>query len=103
MQVFGLRYRSFVPGWGLHPTLGVQAPVRLVLRHPGHREDYLVTLHEWHPDGVAYPGLPLDLAEASQRRAERVTLEVVPRDSSCAQRAAFAYGLSPFCLDLRCL
>ena len=66
-------------------------------------EDYLVTLHEWHPDGVAYPGLPLDLAEASQRRAERVTLEVVPRDSSCAQRAAFAHGLSPFCLDLRCL
>jgi uncharacterized protein (DUF2126 family) len=103
LQVFGLRYRSFIPTWGLHPTLGVQAPVRLVLRHPGHPEDYLVTLHEWHPDGVAYPGLPPDLAAASQRRAERVTLEVVPRDSTCAQRSAPAHGLSPFCLDLRCL
>ncbi len=103
LQVFGLRYRSFIPTWGLHPTLGVQAPVRLVLRHPDHPEDYLVTLHEWHPDGVAYPGLPLDLAAASQRRAERVTLEVVPRDSTCAQRSAPAHGLSPFCLDLRCL
>jgi hypothetical protein len=29
LGVFGLRYRSFVPGWGLHPALPAQAPLRL--------------------------------------------------------------------------
>jgi uncharacterized protein (DUF2126 family) len=103
LQVFGLRYRSFVPRWGLHPALSAQAPVRLLLRHPGHTADYLVTLHEWHPDGDAYPGLPEDLAAASQRRANRVALEVVPRDPAFDMRSAPAYGLNPYCLDLRCL
>jgi len=103
LQVFGVRYRSFAPTWGLHPTLAPQAPVRLLLRHPGQPMDYRVTLHEWHPDGGAYPGLPEDLAEADRRRAERVALEVVPRDPGFIQRAAPDHGLSPFCLDLRCL
>jgi uncharacterized protein (DUF2126 family) len=96
-----VRYRSFVPTWGLHPALAAQAPVRLLRRHPGHTMDYRVTLHEWRPDGSAYAGLPEDLAAASQRRAERVALEVVPRDSSFAQRAAPDRALGPFCLDLR--
>jgi uncharacterized protein (DUF2126 family) len=103
LQVFGLRYRSFVPTWGLHPAIAAQAPVRLLLRHPDHPMDYWVTLHEWRPDGSAYPGLPEDLAAASQRRAERVALEVVARDSSFTQRAAPEHSLGPFCLDLRWL
>ena len=101
--VFGVRYRSFVPTWGLHPALAAQAPVRLLLRHPGQPMEYRVTLHEWRPDGSAYAGLPEDLAAASQRRAERVALEVVPCDSGFTPRAAPDHGLSPFCLDLRCL
>jgi len=103
LQVFGVRYRSFVPTWGLHPALPAQAPVHLLLRHPGHPMDYRVTLHEWRPDGNAYPGLPEDLAQAAQRRAERVALEVVPRDSGFTQRAKPDHGLGAFCLDLRCL
>jgi uncharacterized protein (DUF2126 family) len=103
VQVFGLRYRSFVPRWGLHPALSAQAPVRMMLRHPGHTADYLVTLHEWHPDGDAYPGLPEDLAAASQRRADRVTREVVPRDPAFGPRPAPPHALGPYCLDLRCL
>ena len=103
LQVFGLRYRSFAPRWGLHPALGAQAPVRLLLRHPGLAADYGVTLHEWHADGEAYPGLPEDLAVASQRRADRVTLEAVPRDPAFLPRGEPAHGLSPCCLDLRCL
>jgi uncharacterized protein (DUF2126 family) len=101
LQVFGVRYRSFVPAWGLHPALDAQTPVRLLLRHPGHAMDYQVTLHEWQPDGGAYAGLPEDLAVASQRRAERVTLEVVPRDAGFTPRAAPEPGLGPYCLDLR--
>jgi uncharacterized protein (DUF2126 family) len=103
LKVFGLRYRSFVPGWGLHPALGSQAPVQLLLRHPARADDYLVTLHEWRPDGEAYPGMPEDLADASRRRAERIILEVLPRDPSLVPRSAPAHGLSPFCLDLRAL
>jgi len=103
LKVFGLRYRSFVPGWGLHPALGAQAPVQLLLRHPDHAADYAITLHEWRPDGEAYAGMPADLAEASQRRADRLTLEVLPHDPALAQRSASAHCLSPFCLDLRCL
>jgi len=103
LKVFGLRYRSFVPGWGLHPALGAQAPVQLLLRHPDHAADYAITLHEWRPDGEAYAGMPADLAEASQRRADRLTLEVLPHDPALVPRFAPAHGLSAFCLDLRCL
>jgi uncharacterized protein (DUF2126 family) len=103
LKVFGLRYRSFVPGWGLHPALDAQAPVQLLLRHPGHAEDYVVTLHEWRADGEAYVGMPEDLDDASQRRADRIILEVLPRDPALTPRSAPAHGLSPFCLDLRAL
>ncbi len=103
LKVFGLRYRSFTPGWGLHPALGTQTPVRLLLRHPADTVDHVVSLHEWHPDGSAYAGLPEDLAEASTRRAERITLDVMPRDTGMALQTAPANGLNPFCLDLRCL
>jgi hypothetical protein len=101
VQVFGVRYRSFVPSWGLHPALPAQAPVRLLLRHPGHAVDHRVSLHEWQPDGGAYTGLPEDLAEASARRAERVALEVVPRDATGTPRAAPGHALGAYCLDLR--
>jgi uncharacterized protein (DUF2126 family) len=103
LKVFGLRYRSFLPGWGLHPALGSQSPLQLLLRHPAHLVDYLVTLHEWRPDGEAYAGVPENLADASQRRAERITLEILPRDPAFEPRSASPNGLGPFCLDLRAL
>jgi uncharacterized protein (DUF2126 family) len=103
LQVFALRYRSFVPTWGLHPTLPAQAPVHLLLRHPEQAMDYQVSLHEWQPDGSAYAGLPEDLAQASQRRAARVALQVVPREAFSTPRAAPEHGLGAYGLDLRCL
>lgn len=103
LKVFGLRYRSFVPGWGLHPALGAQSPVQLLLRHPGHPSDYVVTLHEWRIDGEAYAGPPADLADASQRRADRIIVDVMPRDPAIAPRSVPAHSLGHFCLDLRFL
>lgn len=103
LKVFGLRYRSFVPGWGLHPSLGVQTPIQLLLRHPDLSVDHRVTLHEWRPDGGGYEGLPKDLEEARGRREERVTLEVLPRPPAPDSRSGPIPGLDPFCLDLRSL
>jgi hypothetical protein len=77
--------------------------VRLLLRHPDHKADHVVTLHEWRPDGDAYSGLPEDLAAADRRRADRVTLEVVPRDTAAGLRSAPPHALSTYCLDLRWL
>jgi uncharacterized protein (DUF2126 family) len=101
LEVYGLRYRSFVPTWGLHPALGAQVPVSLQLRQPDLPTDHLVTLHEWPPTGEAYDGLPDDLAEARRRRAERVTVEEIPRTAAFAP--ASPHGLGPYCLDLRVL
>lgn len=103
LKVFGLRYRSYVPAWGLHPALGTQTPVQLLLRHPAESADRLVTLHEWRPGGGAYEGVPQDLDEARGRRQERLTLDVLPRAPGTDSRPGPVGGLDPFCLDLRCL
>lgn len=105
-RVFGLRYRNFVPYWGLHPALPAQGPLSLVLGHPRHGGAYRVTLHEWRPNGEAYPGLPADLEEAACRRAERITTVTFPAEGPL-ERAGNesdpvpAPGLGPYSLDLR--
>lgn len=103
VKVFGLRYRSFVPGWGLHPGLGTQVPVQVSFRHPGTGDARLLTLHEWRPDGGAYPGLPVDLADAARRRAERVAVQAVAGGSQPTAEPGAVRGLGAFCLDLRWL
>ena len=103
LRVFGIRYRCFAPTWGLHPTLGVQAPLRLLLRHAAARLAFRLTLHEWQPQDEAYPGLPADLAEAARRRAERLTLEALPWTDDARPLAAPPHALSPCHLDLRYL
>jgi uncharacterized protein (DUF2126 family) len=107
LKVFGVRYGSFVPRSGLHPTRKVQAPLTLTLRHPDHPAQYLVQLHEWHPEGEAYPGLPKDLNEARERRSERMT--VIREDCTWQpdplQTSIDQYpdqpGLTNYSLDLR--
>lgn len=101
LGVCGLRYRSFVPVAGLHPTLGAQTPLVLELRHragPGLR----ITLHEWRADGADYPGVPADLAEAARRRADRIVLERIDAAPSDLGEGPAAPAES-YCLDLRYL
>lgn len=102
LRVYGLRYRSFAPAWGLHPSLGAQAPVQLSLHHPAHPAGRVVTLHEWHPDNEAYPGLPADLEEAARRRAERVTIREGASVGAPGEEAGAAMrGVGDYCIDLR--
>ncbi|MDO9073900.1 MAG: transglutaminase family protein [Rubrivivax sp.] len=103
LQVFGLRYRRFVPERGLHPGLTAQDPVRLSLRHSDRAEEYRVALHEWHPGGGAYAGLPADLAEAGKRRAERLVVARAERAPAVPELPVPPPGLSAYSLDLRCL
>jgi len=107
LKLFGVRYGSFVPASGLHPTLEVQAPLTLTLRHVDHDTRYVIQLHEWQPDGEAYPGLPADLDEARERRSARVTVVAkdrpgqVPAQESSTDNRRARLGLTDYCLDRR--
>jgi uncharacterized protein (DUF2126 family) len=67
-RIGAVRWRTFVPSPGFHPTLAPTDP--LVLGWRGKR----IALHGWRPDGGAYPDLPADAAEAARRRAARVVV-----------------------------
>lgn len=101
VRLLGLRYRSFVPFLGMHPTLGSQSPLTLTLQHPASATAHRVTLHDWRLDGAPYPGLPEDLDEAARRRQERLVAEAVPAATVPRAAAPPAESLTPWCLDLR--
>jgi uncharacterized protein (DUF2126 family) len=106
LAVFGVRYCSFVPNNGLHPTLVNQTPITVTLRHQQIEEQYVVTLHEWHPDGLAYPGLPSDLEDARERRFARVTMAKENRPAGFlpkpdTETRQIHSGLTPYSLDIR--
>lgn len=107
LKVFGVRYASFAPRSGLHPVLGSQAPLTLTLAHADHDVLYAITLHEWRPDGEAYPGLPVDLQEAGERRAARMTVvereraEQAHPDESGTEASPVPPGLTAYSLDRR--
>jgi uncharacterized protein (DUF2126 family) len=98
--VLGVRLRAFVPTPGLHPTLGKQLPIELLFHREGDEEGWLITLHDWSPNGVSYEGLPEDLDEAARRRAERFVVTRVPL-AGRTFRFATADALTPHALDVR--
>jgi len=103
LQVLGLRYRSFVPNAGLHPSLGVQAPLTLQLRQRAGPLQYEVRWHEWHPLGTGYDGLPADLQQAQARRLERLTLSSGTRAAPrvLTPQRPIAAALPCYSIDLR--
>ncbi|MCP5429904.1 MAG: transglutaminase family protein [Chromatiaceae bacterium] len=86
-----MRYRDFTPWHGLHPAIRPLGPLHLVLEHPDLPSALQVTLHNWHPQGLPYDGLPATLEDATARRAERLVVSEVPR-SDIAQAAAPPIG-----------
>lgn len=100
-RVFGLRYRSFRPIQGLHPTLDDQCPLRLSLSHPELEGALELVLYDWKPDGGAYPDLPEDLAEAERRRRARCIARPIPRSTLGPARPVAARALTAHSLDLR--
>ncbi len=100
VQVLGLRYRAFVPAIGLHPTFAAKASLQLVLLNRSLNLAYRLELHEWHPAGLPYNGLPKDEAEAANRRRERLSV-VAMADMPPAQPDAPKSARTPWCIDLR--
>ncbi len=99
--VSGVRYRTFVPWQGLHPALAARDRVTIELVHGASGRALRLCLHEWLPDGGAYPGLPADRPEAARRRRERVTVDEPEAASLPPLREPPAVAAAGYCLDLR--
>jgi uncharacterized protein (DUF2126 family) len=96
-RVIGVRRRAWVPSPGLHPGLPAQDPLVIAWGHGG--EHQRISLHAWRPLGGAYEGLPVDAADATRRRTERIAIHTaydpLPRPQAAHRRAG------PYTIDLR--
>lgn len=72
LKLGAVRYRTFAPGVGLHPSIAALPQLRLTLQRAATADGLEVVVHGWRPDGEAYDGLPADLEVAATRRCERV-------------------------------
>ncbi|MCB1787421.1 MAG: transglutaminase family protein [Gammaproteobacteria bacterium] len=101
IRLCGLRYRDFMPWRGLHPAIAPLDPLQLVLHHPQHDRALLATLHNWHPHGLPYSGLPVDWKDAAGRRAERLQTREVAAAQCPAGAVPPASAVDGLTLDLR--
>ncbi|WP_455210716.1 transglutaminase family protein [Kaarinaea lacus] len=101
IKVTGLRYRNFLPAIGLHPGIGARNSITLVLAHRGLNEALQITYFEWHPQGLAYPGLPKGMADAESRRSERFITEIIPFQGYDQPKIPPDSAMTDYCLDLR--
>jgi uncharacterized protein (DUF2126 family) len=99
--IMGLRYRAFEPWTGLHPTIRAQGPIVLTLLPPAGDFALRVTLHDWHPGGKPYDGLPAAIDEAKRRTAERFVAEQLAVDEVPEPLVPPAEALTAYCFDLR--
>jgi uncharacterized protein (DUF2126 family) len=101
VRIIGIRYRDFAPWRGLHPALGPLGPLVIELSHPDLSSALRVTLHNWHPHGMAYDGLPGSLEVAAARRRERLVVETLDTAERTDARQPPAGAISRYTLDLR--
>ncbi len=108
-HVAGVRYQAWKPWSALHPTLEVDAPLRLdVVDRSSQVSLGGATYHVVHPGGRSYSRPPVNAAEAEARRAARFQVlghtsgrvDVAALDAEVGRRAA-APDDHPLTLDLR--
>ena len=101
VKVTGLRYRNFQPAIGLHPGIASRNSITFVLACRGMDEAMEITYSEWHPQGLAYPGLPKDITDAEQRRGERFATRIIAFKGYDQIKSPPDSAVSDYCLDLR--
>jgi len=99
LKLGAVRYRSFVPHVGLHPSIPALPQLRLTLQRSGAADGLEIVVHGWRPDGEAYDGLPGDLDAAAARRRERVVARRTILETPLAPPPTSA--VSAWALDLR--
>jgi len=99
--VAGVRFRAWSPWSGLHPSIGVQAPLRFDLVDTWNdRAIGGCMYHVVHPGGRSYATFPVNANEAEARRFERF----VPHGHTAGPVQIAESSLNPcfpFTLDLR--
>lgn len=101
VMLIGVRYRDFTPWRGLHPAIAPLGPVVVELTHPDVAKAARLTLHNWHPHGAAYDGLPESLETADVRRRERLQVEELDAADLPEAMVPPADALHGYTLDLR--
>jgi uncharacterized protein (DUF2126 family) len=101
INVTGVRYRNFQPTIGLHPGIAPLDSITLTLAHPSLNDALQVTYHEWHPQGLPYPGLPQDMDDAEKRRSQRFTTKIIPFQRFEQAKNPPDAAMTNYCLDLR--
>ncbi len=92
----GVRRRVYLPDPGLHPAIAALDPLELLITDG--TSSLALRLYGWKPDGGPYDGVPVDAAEATRRRAARLTVSTLVHDEPPATGAAAA---ASWLVDLR--
>ena len=101
IRLVGIRYREFAPWRGLHPAIAPLGPVVIELSHPDVPQAARAALHNWHPHGTAYDGLPGSLEIADARRRERLVVETFDAAQLPTALPLPADAMQGYTLDLR--
>jgi uncharacterized protein (DUF2126 family) len=101
MKLTGVRYRHFQPMIGLHPSIAARNCISFVLVHRRMDKALEVSFHDWQPQGLPYPGLPTDMADAAQRRDERFTVREISISEYGQAQDPPPGAVTEYCLDLR--